>query len=93
MGARIDRRDLGAELQLDVVVAIPGRGGGGEVTELLLACQVLLRQRRAFVGQMLLGGKQHDVTVEILVAQCFCGLGAGEAAADDGEGRRRCHVI
>jgi hypothetical protein len=41
---------------------------------------------------MFLGGKQHDVTVEILVAQCFCGFSAGEAAADDGEGGRRCHV-
>ena len=93
MGARVDRRDLGAELQLDVVIAIPGRGSGGEVPEFLLACQIFLGQRRALVGQMLLGGKQHDVTVEILVAQCFCGFGAGEAAADDGEGGRRCHVI
>jgi hypothetical protein len=41
---------------------------------------------------MFLSGKQHDVTVEILVAQCFCAFGASEAAADDGECGRRCHV-
>jgi hypothetical protein len=42
---------------------------------------------------MLLSGEQYDVTVEIFVAQCFCGLGACEAAADDGEGGRRCHAV
>jgi len=93
VGFRVDRRHLGAKLQIDMVIAIPGRRGDGEVTELLLARQVLLGQRRTFVGEMLLCGKQHDATVEILVAQCFCGLGTGEAAADDGKGGRRCHVV
>jgi hypothetical protein len=93
VGARVDRGHLRAELQLDVVVAVPGGGGDGEVREVLLAGQVLLRQRGTLVGQMFLGGKQDDVTVEILVAQCFCGLGTGEAAADDGKGGRRCHVV
>src|SRR6185312_3246971 len=92
VGAWVDRRDLSAQLQLDVVIAIPGRGSDGEVTEFLLACQVLLGQRWTLVGQMLLGGKQHDVAVEVFVAQCFCSLGAGEPAADDGKGGRRCHV-
>ena len=38
----IDCRHLGALLQVDVVVAVPGRGGDGEVTEVLFPCQVLL---------------------------------------------------
>ena len=48
-----------------------------------LAAQVVLRQRRALVGALLLGADQHDAAVEALLAERLGSLGAGEARADD----------
>ena len=84
----MDRRHRSAEPQVDVVVAVPGGGVGGELVERLLAGQVFLRQWRTLVGQVLFSGEKHDVTVEVIVAQRFSGLCSGKSTADDEEGFR-----
>jgi hypothetical protein len=48
-----------------------------------LALQVVLGQRRPFVGADVLLGGQHDPPVETLLAQRLRGLRAGQAAAGD----------
>ena len=48
-----------------------------------LAAQVVLRQRRALVGALLLRPHQHNAPLEALLAERLGGLRAGEARADD----------
>src|SRR5690606_22124351 len=74
-----------------MMVAVPRLVLDGELVEGLLTRQVLLRQRRPLVGQLLLVGQQGDGPVEVVVAQSLCGLGAGETATDDDEMLGRGH--
>jgi hypothetical protein len=48
-----------------------------------LAAEVVLRQRRALVGALLLRAHEHDTPIEPLLAERLGGLGASEARADD----------
>ena len=50
-----------------------------------LAAQVILRQRRSFVGTLLLGADEQHAAVEPLLAEGLGGLRAGQAGADDHE--------
>jgi hypothetical protein len=48
-----------------------------------LAAEVVLRQRRALVGPLLLRPHEDDAPLEALLAERLGGLGAREARADD----------
>lgn len=88
-----DRRDRGAQAQVDVVLGVPrGRMDIDGVT-LVLAQQIALRQRRAFVGVLALLSEQHDGAVEVLFPEGLCCLRTGQAGSDDDACCVRAHAL
>jgi hypothetical protein len=69
--------------QLDRVLAVEAFVVDVSLLTLGLASQVVLAQRRAFIGPFRLGADQHHTAVEALVAKLLGRLGAGEARAHD----------
>jgi hypothetical protein len=81
-GAWVQRGRPHAEPQVHAVVGVPGLLVHVDGRPVLLAEQVSLGQRRAFVGALVLLPQQHDVPVEPLLPEGFRGLGTGQARAD-----------
>src|SRR5207248_8098495 len=82
----VERDGGGVGAQFDVVVGVEvlvveidlwaGRG----------AAQVVLGQRRTFVGPFGFLADEHDAAVETFSAERLGGIGAGQAGTDDDEG-------
>ena len=89
---RLERRHLGREAELDLLLVVEGL----LVDERLLvglAPQVVLRQRRPLVRPRRLRSDQHYSPIESLCAQGLGGLCAGEACANDDKRRFGHHVL
>ena len=82
---RVQAHRRSAEAQLDVVPGVEALVVDVDLLAADLATQVLLGQRRALVGPLVLGPDQHHAPVEALVAQGLGRLRAGQARADDHE--------
>ena len=93
VGARVDRHDIGAATQLDVVLGVPRLGMHDRSIEVGLAGQVVLGQRRTLVGQLVLGAEEDADRPGVAgVAQRFRGLGSGQPGSHDHDARRCvCH--
>ena len=86
----VDPRRADAEPQVDALLAEMRVGPEREPMDVHLALEKRLGQRRALIGQILLGGEKNDLAVESLFAQGRRGLNPGMAGADDddrGQGR------
>ena len=72
-----------AESQVDALVAKQRLGPQRQAMDVHLALEKRLRQRRALIGQVLLGGQKDDVALVAFLAQADGGLNACMAGADD----------
>ena len=87
--ARSILRCADAEPELDALVAKVGFGPERQAVDVHLALEKRLRQRRALIGQILLGGEKDDLAVEPLLAQAHGRLNPRMAGADDDDRVRR----
>ena len=76
---------LRAGQQLDAVLLVPGGRVDVGVGALGLAAQVLLGDRRPFVGRLRLAADQQDRALGAAPAQLGGAVGGGHAAADQQE--------
>jgi hypothetical protein len=88
---RIEALGGASEAQLDLLLAVEVFVVDVQPFAPCLAAQVVLRQRRTFVGPLGLGADEHDAPIEALLAESRGGSGAGEAGADDHVRAVTCH--
>jgi hypothetical protein len=81
--ARIDRDDPSAGYQLHLAVRPEAGGSDQKPVERLLAGEILLRERRAFVGKLGFGADQSDRAGEAELAELDRGLRPAMAGAHD----------
>ena len=79
----VDPRRADAEPQVDALLAEMRVGPERQPMDVHLALEKRLGQRRALIGQILLGGEKNDLAVKPLFAQRRRGLNPGVAGADD----------
>ena len=79
----VDPRCADAESQVDALLAKERFGPERQAMDVHLAFEKRLRQRRALIGQILLGGQKDDLAVEPLFAQARRSLNSRVAGADD----------
>jgi hypothetical protein len=72
------------------VLGVPVLGVHEDAVAAGLAGEVLLGQRRAFVGPVFLVADERELPVEALLAQRFGCLGTGQSGTHDHE-MSRCH--
>ena len=82
----VDRGDLLAEPQVDVVLVVPVGVVHERRLEVVVAQEVALGQRRSLVGQVVLVAVHHDGPLEPRGPQLLDGLGRGQPGSHDDEG-------
>ena len=82
-GSRRGRRR--GHAQIDIALGVPRRGMQHRGIQPLLAREIALRQRRALVGRMGLGGHDRHIAGVPVFAQGLGGLSGGDSPADDHE--------
>ena len=84
----VDRRDAGAEMQLDAVLAVEFRRAQRDPLLGSIAGQIVLRQIWPVVGHGGVGAEHDDAAGIALAAQRLGGAVAGRAAAQDDDRSR-----
>lgn len=84
-GVAVDAGDGLAEVELDPVLGVPGGVVDVDAVAFLLAGQIALGQRGAFVGVVSLVPDDDHSAGESVGAEGFRGLRPGQPAADDDE--------
>ena len=85
----VDPRRADAEPQVDALLAEMRVGPERQPVDFHFALEKRLGQRRALIGQILLGGEKNDLAVKPLLAQGRRGLNPGVAGADDDDRGQR----
>ncbi len=80
-----DRGDGDSGPQLDVVLLVEPFVMYATLLSRLFTAEVVLGQRRALIGELVLFTDQHDAAVEALIAELLRRFGTGQARADDHE--------
>ena len=89
----VEALDGAPHQELDVVVCVEAVVVDAGRLGRRLAAQHGFGQRGSLVGQLPLVADEDDATVEACGAGAFGRLGAGQAGADDDEGRVECHAV
>ena len=82
----IDSLDAHAATDVDVSALVEPRGPKVHPAEIVLAGEVLLRQRRTLIGDVRLFADYQDLALVVLLTQARRSLSGGVAAADDDDG-------
>ena len=89
----VESRHSGSLEDLDVLLAVPLLGLDERLIHLRIAPQILLRERRPMIRQVLLGADDRDLAVGVALADMLRGGGARQPASNQNVTHRRPSVI